>query len=106
MRSGAWWTCGLDVLDWIGERVDSGREFFESGDEIAFAQDAMVALRPAHHPSKRAALTQPHLSIPVTGGRMSLGTWQGLYVFEHRATPHRRRVTLHLIGEGNKHEAA
>lgn len=51
---------------------------------------------PAHI---RAALTQSHLSIPVTGGRMSLGMWQGLYVFEHRAARHRRRVTLHLIGE-------
>ena len=51
---------------------------------------------PAHI---RAALTQPQLSIPVSGGRMVLGTWQGLYVFEHRAAPHRRRIALHLIGE-------
>jgi secondary thiamine-phosphate synthase enzyme len=47
----------------------------------------------------RSALTQVSLGIPVTKGRLSLGTWQGLYVFEHRDAPHRREVTLHLIGE-------
>ena len=46
----------------------------------------------------RAALTQTHLSIPVLGGRAALGTWQGLYVFEHRAGPQRRSVVLHLAG--------
>ena len=51
---------------------------------------------PAHI---RAALTQMQLSIPVIGGRMCLGTWQGLYVFEHRAAAHRRSVALHLLGE-------
>lgn len=50
---------------------------------------------PAHI---RSALTQTSLSIPVVGGRMALGTWQGLYVFEHRAAPHQRRVVLHLSG--------
>jgi len=48
---------------------------------------------PAHI---RSALTQTSLSIPVIGGRMALGTWQGLYVFEHRAGPQRRSVVLHL----------
>ena len=47
----------------------------------------------------RTALTQVQLSIPVEGGRMALGTWQGVYVFEHRAMGHRRSVVLHLIGE-------
>lgn len=47
----------------------------------------------------RAALTQTHLSIPVERGRMALGTWQGVYVFEHRAHAHRRSVVVHLIGE-------
>lgn len=47
----------------------------------------------------RSALTQTSLSIPVLGGRMALGTWQGLYVFEHRSAPHRRSVVLHLAGE-------
>jgi len=51
---------------------------------------------PAHI---RAALTQTQLSIPVVSGRMCLGTWQGLYVFEHRSGTHRRSVALHLIGD-------
>lgn len=51
---------------------------------------------PAHI---RAALTAVSLSIPVAGGRLTLGTWQGIYLFEHRRIPHQRTVTLHLIGE-------
>jgi secondary thiamine-phosphate synthase enzyme len=51
---------------------------------------------PAHI---RAALTLTQISIPVEQGRMALGTWQGIYVFEHRAAPHRRSVLLHLIAE-------
>lgn len=51
---------------------------------------------PAH---LRTALTQTSLSIPVAGGRMVLGTWQGIYLFEHRQRPHVREVALHLIGE-------
>jgi secondary thiamine-phosphate synthase enzyme len=51
---------------------------------------------PAHI---RAALTLTQLSIPVLNGRMALGTWQGIYLFEHRAVPHRRNVLLHLIAE-------
>ena len=52
---------------------------------------------PAHI---RAALTQTQLSIPVQDGRPVLGTWQGIYLYEHRARPHRRELVLHLIGEG------
>ena len=51
---------------------------------------------PAHI---RAALTQTQLSIPVIGGALALGTWQGVYLFEHRRRPHRRELALHLIGE-------
>lgn len=51
---------------------------------------------PAHI---RAALTMTQLSIPVDKGRLALGTWQGIYVFEHRAAAHRRSVALHIIGE-------
>lgn len=51
---------------------------------------------PAH---LRAALTGVQLSIPLAGGRLALGTWQGIYLFEHRARPYRREVALHLIGE-------
>ena len=51
---------------------------------------------PAHI---RAALTATHLSIPVVTARMALGTWQGIYLFEHRADPQRRSVMAHLLGE-------
>ena len=47
----------------------------------------------------RAALTETQLSIPVANGGLLLGTWQGIYVFEHRLAPHDRHVALHLIGE-------
>jgi len=51
---------------------------------------------PAHI---RAVLTQTQLSIPVRSGRMVLGIWQGIYLFEHRRSAHRREVAAHLIGE-------
>jgi secondary thiamine-phosphate synthase enzyme len=51
---------------------------------------------PAH---VRAALTQTQLSIPFEQGRMLLGTWQGIYVFEHRRRPHRRELVLHALGD-------
>lgn len=51
---------------------------------------------PAH---LRAALTATSLSIPVANGRPVLGTWQGIYLFEHRGASHHRQVALHLIGE-------
>ncbi len=47
----------------------------------------------------RAALTQTSLSIPVDAGAMVLGTWQGIYLYEHRRAPHERRVALHYLGE-------
>jgi len=47
----------------------------------------------------RSALTATTLSIPVVGGRMALGTWQGVYLFEHRSAPHTRTVVVHVIGE-------
>ncbi|SEB41017.1 secondary thiamine-phosphate synthase enzyme YjbQ [Terriglobus roseus] len=51
---------------------------------------------PAH---LKTALTQVQLSIPVVNGNLALGTWQGVYLFEHRDRAHRREVVLHLIGE-------
>jgi secondary thiamine-phosphate synthase enzyme len=51
---------------------------------------------PAH---LKTALTQVQLSIPVIEGGLALGTWQGIYLFEHRVRPHRREIVLHLIGE-------
>lgn len=47
----------------------------------------------------RSALTQTQLSIPIHQGRLALGTWQGVYLFEHRARPHRRSVVLHLLAD-------
>jgi secondary thiamine-phosphate synthase enzyme len=47
----------------------------------------------------RSALTQVSLGIPLHKGRLALGTWQGLYLFEHRDAPHRREVMMHVIGE-------
>lgn len=51
---------------------------------------------PAHI---RAALTATQLSIPVMNGRLALGTWQGIYVFEHRRSPHKRTVAVHFVGD-------
>ena len=51
---------------------------------------------PAH---LKTALTQVQMSIPVMEGNLVLGTWQGIYLFEHRIRPHRREIVLHLIGE-------
>lgn len=51
---------------------------------------------PAHI---RSALTATTMSIPVDNGNLALGTWQGIYVWEHRTGPHRRTIVLHLLGE-------
>ena len=51
---------------------------------------------PAH---VRTALTQTSLSIPLVDGRLALGTWQGIYLYEHRTSDYSRRIVLHLIGE-------
>ena len=51
---------------------------------------------PAH---LRSALTDTQLSIPLIDGQLALGTWQGIYLFEHRQRRHRRTLALHLIGE-------
>jgi secondary thiamine-phosphate synthase enzyme len=51
---------------------------------------------PAH---VRTVLTQTSIGIPIVGGKLALGTWQGLYLWEHRTAPHRRHVTVTVIGE-------
>jgi secondary thiamine-phosphate synthase enzyme len=51
---------------------------------------------PAHI---RTALTGAQLAVPIMEGRLALGTWQGIYLFEHRRAPRRRQIALHLIGE-------
>jgi secondary thiamine-phosphate synthase enzyme len=76
-----------DLAAWF-ERLAPEGEVYAHDDEGA---DDM----PAH---LRATLTGVNLSIPVAGGRMLLGTWQGIYLAEHRRAPHRREVALHVIG--------
>jgi secondary thiamine-phosphate synthase enzyme len=78
----------LDLADFFERLVPEGDRRYRHTTEGA---DDM----PAHI---RAALTQTHLSIPVAGGRMTLGTWQGIYLFEHRGGPERRCVVLQLVG--------
>jgi secondary thiamine-phosphate synthase enzyme len=66
------------------------------GDTLFRHRDEGVDDMPAH---VRTALTATHLSVPVIGHRMMLGTWQGIYLWEHRLRPHRRELALHLLGE-------
>ncbi len=72
--------------------------------EAVVPEDAQRYLHDAEGPDDmpahlRAMLTATQLSIPVAGGVPVLGTWQGLYVFEHRRQPHRREIVLHLLGD-------
>jgi secondary thiamine-phosphate synthase enzyme len=66
------------------------------GDALYRHRDEGADDMPAH---VRSALTAVQVTIPVLGHRLALGTWQGLYVWEHRARAHRRDVCLHLLGE-------
>ena len=80
----------LDDLErWMRRAVPPGDAIFR---HTAEGPDDM----PAH---VRTALTPISLSIPVIDGRPALGTWQGLFVYEHRDDPHQRRVAAHLLGE-------
>jgi len=67
--------------------MDLGQDFFPGVDTGQFRLHL------------RAALTQTQLSIPVAGGRLALGTWQGIFLFEHRASTPERHIVLHLVGE-------
>lgn len=116
-----------DVCDWVGDQgIDTGlltlflRHTSASlviqenadPDVLADLNDAFARLVPEdeelyRHDSEgaddmpahiRAALTQSQLSIPVAAGAPALGTWQGIFVFEHRHRPHQRRLLLHLMG--------
>ena len=79
-----------DLEDFLRRLVpDGGGGRYRHGDE---GPDDM----PAHI---RAALTQTQLSIPVAEGRPVLGTWQGIYLYEHRTRPQRRELVLHLVGD-------
>lgn len=78
-----------DLDRFFARLVPDGDALFRHRDE---GPDDM----PAH---VRAALTAVQLSVPLVEGRLALGTWQGLYLWEHRVRPHRRDVVLHLLGE-------
>ncbi len=78
-----------DLERFLARLVPDGDAIFRHRDE---GPDDM----PAH---VRAALTAVQLSIPVVGRRLTLGTWQGIYLWEHRVRGHRREVALHLVGE-------
>jgi secondary thiamine-phosphate synthase enzyme len=70
-----------------------------SADDPAMAYLTHRAEGPDDMPAHvKAALLPVSLSIPVMGGRLMLGTWQGIYLFEHRRRPHRREIVLHLAG--------
>ena len=77
-----------DMLAWLDRMAPEG-PLYEHDDE---GPDDM----PAH---LKAVLTGVSVQVPVIGGRLALGTWQGIYLAEHRAHPHRRSVALHLAGE-------
>jgi secondary thiamine-phosphate synthase enzyme len=78
-----------DILAFFARIAPEDRDLYAHDDE---GPDDM----PAH---LRTALTQVSLTIPLVDGALALGTWQGIYLFEHRRQPHRRSVVLHLIGE-------
>jgi len=78
-----------DIVAFFGRIAPEDRDLYEHDDE---GPDDM----PAH---LKTALTQVSLTIPLMDGRLVLGTWQGIYLFEHRHRPHPRSVVLHLIGE-------
>lgn len=77
-----------DLLRWLERAAPDGAGYEHDSE----GPDDM----PAHI---RAMLTGVTLAVPVEGGRMLLGTWQGLYLAEHRLAPHRREIAAHLIGE-------
>lgn len=78
-----------DLERFFGRLVPEGDRIFR---HTAEGPDDM----PSH---VRSALTATTLSIPVVEGAPALGTWQGIYLYEHRSAPHRRRVVAHLLGE-------
>ncbi len=75
-----------DLEAWLGRLVPENDPHFT---HTAEGPDDM----PSHI---RAALTSTTLSIPIVGGALALGTWQGIYLWEHRRTPHRRRCVVHV----------
>src|SRR5262249_8947282 len=82
-------TVRSDLEAFVARLVPDGDALFEHDAE---GPDDM----PAH---VRTVLTQTSIGIPIAAGKLALGTWQGIYLWEHRTSPHRRRVTVSVIGE-------
>ena len=80
---------GRDFERFFTRLVPAGDPLFRHADEGPDDMSAHV----------RAALTATGLSIPVVEGAPALGTWQGIFLYEHRDAPHRRRIVAHLLGE-------
>jgi secondary thiamine-phosphate synthase enzyme len=78
-----------DLLAWLERLAPDGDPAYEHDAE---GPDDM----PAH---LRAAITRSSETIPITGGRLALGTWQALYLAEHRTAPHARRLIVHVFGD-------
>jgi secondary thiamine-phosphate synthase enzyme len=78
-----------DLEEFFDRLVPEGSDYFEHDDE---GPDDM----PSHI---RMVLTRTNETVPVIRGRLQLGTWQGLFLFEHRRDPHRRRILVTMIGE-------
>ncbi len=79
----------LDLNEFFGRLVKENESWYRHAAE---GPDDMTS-------HIRAALTQTQISVPLREGALALGTWQGIYVFEHRAAPHMRSVVLHVLGE-------
>jgi hypothetical protein len=65
-------------------------------ESLGFIPEAAALVYPS--PMLRQSSTTLGFVIPLSGGRLALGTWQGIYLWEHRLRPHRREVALHLVG--------
>ena len=78
-----------DLERFFSRLIPDGDPLFQ---HVSEGEDDM----PAH---VRTALTAVNLSIPIAGGQLALGTWQGIYLWEHRLEPHTRRVAAHFLGE-------
>lgn len=82
-------TARRDLEAFLARLVPEGDPLYH---HVAEGSDDM----PAH---VRAALTLTSLTVPVSGGRLGLGRWQGIFLWEHRHRPHEREVSVHLLGE-------
>jgi secondary thiamine-phosphate synthase enzyme len=82
-------TARRDLEEFFNRLVPEDADYFTHGSE---GSDDM----PSHI---RMALTRTSETVPIIGGEMQLGTWQGIFLFEHRCAPHRRKVSITMIGE-------